>query len=422
MASVHSSATLNSLWKEVYADNLENLIPDNSKLMKKYKFKSGKKLGEYFVQPVIVSRSHGFTRGRGNQTLNDAIVHETAQAQLNPFPIYLRESVPYDVAARMVESKASFAMHTKQVVQQMMESMYFRAELELLYGQSGIGVAASSANIGATSTTTTISAASFAPGIWAGAENAKVKFHLVSNGNLVSSGADAIFTVSTIDTDARTVVIVGTSTGITALDSALAAPCNISWADSSASAFCDVENPGLQKILTNTGTLFNINAATYNLWKGNSFAVGGVDLTMKRALSGIAKAVGRGLNEDVDCFVSTKTFENLNSDQAALRRYNMKTEKAENGSEAICYYGSNGKVEVQAHNLVKEGDAFAVPSKRVIRTGSTDITFKLPGRDESDIFLHSPTQTHYELRCMAEQGIMLLTPARAVYYSGIVNS
>lgn len=425
MATAHSSTTLNSLWKEVYSDKLESLIPENSKLQKTYKFKESAKIGEYYVQPVIVTRSHGFTRGRGAQTLNDAIVHETQQAQLNPLPCYLREVIPYDVAARMTEKGAkSFAQHSKHVVQQMLESISYRLEIEMLYGQLGFAKSSSSSNINATSTTVTVDLADWAPAIWSGAENAKIIFTEDTSSNaLVSSGADSIFTVSAIDPANRTFTATGTATGITALDTALSSACSIHWSDSYSAAMGDLENAGLDKITTNTGTLFNIAGGTYALWKGNTYAVGGA-LTMRKVLAGTAVAVGRGLNEDAIVWVSPATYENLNQDQAALRSYDSSYEpnKAKSGTKQIAYEGCNGELLIRPHPYVQEGDGFLVPTKRVCRTGSTPITFRIPGKPEEQIFLDRESLTAYELRCMHEEGIMLTRPAASLKFTGIVNT
>jgi hypothetical protein len=428
MASSHSSTTLNALWKEVYASKIEKLIPENTMLQKKYKFEEGKKIGDYFVQPVIVSRSHGSTRGRGAQTLNDAIVHQTQQAQLNPMPYYLRETVPYDVAQRMTsEGKASFAHHSKHVVEQMLESAAYRLELEMLYGQTGFAKATSSTNASTTSTVLQIATANWAPAIWSGAENAELIFTDDDNSDaLISSGADSKFVVSSVDIPNRQVTVTGTATGITALDSALSSVTlglSVFWSDSYSAAKGDLENAGFDKILTNTGTLFNINASTWALWKANTFAVGGA-ATMRKFLAGAAVAAGRGLSGSATIWVNPVTFENVNQDQAALRSYDQSYQysKAESGSEKICYYGSAGRLEICPHPYVVEGAAYLIADKRVIRTGSTDLTFRVPGKPEEQIFLDRESLTAYELRCMHETSVMITRPSTCVKFTGIVNT
>lgn len=424
-AAQHSADTLNALWKKVYAGKIENLVPNFSKAIKKYKFSETEKIGDEYVQPVIVQRSHGVTRGRGYQTLNPANVHKTKQAKLNPMPFYLREIISYDAAKRMEGGKEkSFELHSKQLVQQMLESAYYRHELEFFYGKDSLATTASSVNGSATTTVITFTAASWAAGIFSGAENATVKFTKdTASDALVSSGTDAVFTLGAIDPDARTIVVSGTATGISALDTAIAAgACSMVWSDSMASAKGDNENAGMKKILTNTGEMFGVNASEWSLWKGNQYPVGSSDLTMRKILKSCAKGVVRGLAEDVDVWLPVDAFENLNVDQATLRRFNTRESKAESGSENLKFYGSNGGINIMPHPFIKGGDFFVIPEKRVVRTGSTDITFNLPGKGDGEVFVHKDEATGYELRLMAEVGQMLTTPARAVYGSGIVST
>jgi hypothetical protein len=51
---------LNGLFKEVYADKLENLIPDGVKVLKEVKFvPKEKQPGNLYHQPVILGMEHG---------------------------------------------------------------------------------------------------------------------------------------------------------------------------------------------------------------------------------------------------------------------------------------------------------------------------------------------------------------------------
>lgn len=179
---------------------------------------------------------------------------------------------------------------------------------------------------------------------------------------------------------------------------------------------------GVDKILTNTGSLFGINAATYGLWKSSSYAAGGAALTMAKVLSAVGKAVNRGLNEDVMVLVNPITWQNLNSDQAALRSYdNPHSKDSKNGFESITFHGQNGKIEVVSHPCVKEGEGFILPIKKVKRIGSSDITFKTPGR-EDELFLQLPSNAGVELRLYTNQAIFIESPARCVKITGITNS
>ena len=54
-------ATLNGLYKDRYADKVQDLVPDHIKLYNAAKFQESKKLGGSYVEPVILSLESGFT-------------------------------------------------------------------------------------------------------------------------------------------------------------------------------------------------------------------------------------------------------------------------------------------------------------------------------------------------------------------------
>jgi hypothetical protein len=119
------------------------------------------------------------------------------------------------------------------------------------------------------------------------------------------------------------------------------------------------EAVGLDKIFTNTGTLFGIDAAVYSLWQANVFPVGGA-LTLAKIQEGVAIAAQRGLSEDVSLYVNPTVWQDLSSEQVAFRMFDSSysAKKAANGFEALEFYSQNGKITVYAHKYVKEGEAF----------------------------------------------------------------
>lgn len=415
-------AQLTGLFKEAYGDDVYNLIPDIAKIVKMVSFVSrDKEEGNKYHQPVIVSHEHGVTYAApqaGAFALNDAISMNMQDAQVEGSQLLLRSALSYDAAAKASNSKKAFMKATELLVENMLESITKRLEICILYGGSGIGVGDSSVNTNATTTVVQLTTASWASGIWSGSEKAQIQFYNIPADTLVSSGADSIFVVSAVDTENRKITVTGTATGITALDAALGSnDCNIYFYGSKGN-----EMTGLNGILTNTGTLFNISAVNWNLWKANTYGVGSAQLTMGKVLAGVSKAVDRGLNEKVDMFLNPKSWANLNSDLAALRRYDgsYSRRKLDNGTEAISYYGQNGEIELISHNCVKEGEAFVLPMKRVKRLGAQDVSFKTPGRGD-DIFTQLANSAGYELRVYTDQAVFLETPARAVKFTGIVN-
>jgi hypothetical protein len=421
MAAVHTSTTLDAMWKEVYGDELIDLIPQTAKLTKTYPFKTGKKVGDIYRQPVVVAGSHGFTRGRGNQAMNAAIVSVSADAQLNPFPLYLREAISYDAAARMIENNQSFMLWSKHLVNQMFNAMYNQIEIEMLYGASPYGIGTADTMTfgggGATTGSVVLTAASWAAGIWAGKENSTISFYKSSDSTLINTNAAVVITA--ITESSRTLSLSGNNTDLTALASHLGSgDAYITWYHAGGSTMGEYENPGFDKIITNTTTLFNINAATYSLWKGQSYAVSG-SLTRAVIKKASAQAVNYGLTGDCTLWVSPKAFAVLEEAEAGLTRFpGDGKKKAVNGFGQLAFFGQAGMIKVEAHIAVKDGEAFLIPDNKVQRLGSTDVTFNLPGKT-GEIFLHKPDYTSYELRAMSEQGFLIEAPAQCVKLTGI---
>lgn len=415
---------LNGLFKAVYGDSIVNLIPESSHLIKRVKFVgSDKETGDTYNQPVVLSNEHGVTyavAGSSAFTLKDSIALTMKNASLQGSQMVLRSSLSYDAAAKASNSKKAFVKGTELLVENMLESITKRLELQLLYGQSsgGIGNADSSSNDDTENTTITLTAASWASGIWAGSENANLDFYDAAS----KKNTNAVLTVVSVDLDNKAVKVKGHATDIAAIDTFIAADSDDSAYFQWESAYGN-EFAGIDKVITNAGSLFGISAADYGLWKGNSHSAGSADLTMAKLLSGISKAVERGLNESVTTYLNPVTWSKLNSDMAALRRLDSSYNKSEGkqGSESIKYYGQNGEVEIVSHNMVKQGEAFVLPLKKCRRIGSQEISFKRPGSNDQ-MFRELADKAGYELRVYTDQAFFCETPARCVKITGIVNS
>ncbi len=416
---------LNGMFKEIYADKVNNLIPDVALLTKMIPFNDATKIGNTYNQPVKLTSSQGVTYAgadAGAFALNQPVALTTKNAQVQGTQMVLRDRISYDAAAKASHgSKKSFVETTRFTVDTMLETMTKRLEISMLYGGSGISNCATSANTNSTTTVITMTTADWAVGIWSGLENAVINFY-TSNTTLVSSGVDANFSVSSMDVDNRSVTVTGTATGITALDSAILGNAN-DVAVYFLSAFGN-EMSGLNKIITNTGSLFGIDASVYNLWKGNSHVASGT-LTLSDIYAATSKAVGRGLNEDVYCLVNPNTWKDLNSDLAASRVLDSSYSSSKNtsGQEAITYYGQNGKIDILSHNCIKEGDAFIIPMKKIKRVGAAEISFKpFAGPSSDTFFLELQDNAGYELRTYTDQAIFVESPARTVKITGFVNA
>lgn len=425
---------LNSLYKVAYPSGIEDVLPWQKKIMEMINFvPSELQNGKHYEQPVVLTGEQGFTYSLDTQsayTLNDSIGMAMQSAIVPGADIVLDSTVGYNQAARASHSATSFksAMSTK--FENMMKSSAHRLEIAYLYGQDHIGQAAAQAVVIANSMLPiVIDADEWATGIWSGAENAQVVFVLASDNTAVDSLRS--FTVAQVNPDTRTVYFSagtqGTAGTLTTLETAIEANAlNIHFYGScsgSAGTFAYSEMAGLKKILTNTGSLFGIDAAAYDLWRGNSVTITG-QLTMAKVLSGLSKPIGRGLDEDVVLFCNPATWADLASNLAALRRFDGSYSKAKstNGSKEIEYYSQNGSIKIISYNIVKQGDFFVIPPAKTIRVGAYDLSMKDPTRQADEIFFTIPGKAGVGIRTYTNQAIFLEAPAQGLFGSGITNS
>jgi hypothetical protein len=182
------------------------------------------------------------------------------------------------------------------------------------------------------------------------------------------------------------------------------------------------EFAGIHKILENTGTLFNINAGTYNLWKGNSYAVAGA-LSFAKLSKAISRAVEKGLDSKVTVFVNPRGWSDLLQDQASLRQYDQSYSpvQLEQGSKSLKFFSQNGDMEIVPSIYVKEGYAYALCMEEWMRIGSSDITFKRPGQGADEFFRDLENSAAYELRLYTDQCVFCMSPGKNVLLTGVIN-
>jgi hypothetical protein len=403
MSANNTAATINAWLKEIYADNLQSLIPEGVRLLKMVPFSSGdKEIGDKYVQPLALTHEHGFSVGSGAFALSAAIAAQYAEAQVEGRNLLLRTQVSYDAMSRASNSKKAFMKWSEQVIGNMTSSFTKRLEILHLYGGTSIGEVASAAG-----GVITIKTAAWASGIWAGSEGLVIEAFTALTGGSQLNGD---LTVASVDLVARTVTVTGTSSAVDA-DHFLFFK-----------GFRGSEMNGLDRICTNTGTLYNVNAASYALWKGNTYSASGA-LTFAKIQSAVALAVAKGLDEKVVVLCSPATYATLNTDLSAFRKLDAsyKSSKGQNGVESITFFSLNGEIEIVPSIYVKEGEAFVVPIKKLKRIGSSDVTMRMPGMSDEQLMLQQPSNAGFELRLYYDGNLFCERPAHCVKIHGITN-
>jgi len=400
MSTTNTFTSLNTIFKEAYADRVKDLIPEGVKLLNMIDFQSAdKQPGNFYNQPVTLGLEHGFTYGgtaANGFALRNGVASAHENAQIRGAEMVLRSYLAVGAVSRS-KGKNSFIQASKLIVENMLKSFARRLEVQLLYGQAdgGIGVVES-----ITGLVVKIEDHEWAAGIWSGSE--KMPIEVRSSAGALR-GESNITAVSLAD---KTITLDSVPAGTIATDVIYYA-----------GAF-DKEFAGIHKIITNTSTLFNIDSSSFSLWQGNlvdvgtNFSGGEAVLTFAKVEEAIAAAMEKGLmDEDVICLVNPRSWNNLLTEQAAKRQYDSSYDASnlENGSRALTFYGQNGKIEIHSSIYCKEGFAYVLPMSCYMRIGSSDITLEQPGFEGKFIKLLENANA-YEMRAYTDQALFCSQP------------
>lgn len=354
------------------------------------------------MQPVILGQEHGVTfAGAGDDAfdLNAPVNGQIKDATVRGTQLVLRSVMGYASAARSAEGGAkAFKQATKFLVGNMLRSVTKKLEIEMLYGQMGYATISTAMPVAAT--TIQIPASEWAPGIWAGSERMPLDIRDSSGGN------QRLVNVVSVNFETQSIVV---SSAVTL------AVGDVIWHKGA----YNNEFAGLHKIITNTSTIFGIDASQYSLFKGNEYDAAGV-LSFNKIQDAVAKAVEKGLDTDVMVLVNPSVWAELMNDQAALRMLDSSYSSAisENGSKEIKFHGQNGAIEIVPSIYCKKGFAYVISPEDMMRIGSTDVTFKRPGKGD-EFFRELENAAGYELRCYTDQALFCAAPGKNVLIKNI---
>lgn len=423
---INKLSTLDGLFKRVWAPALENLVPSWAIMQADVDFSESSRTGEDYMQPVVLQMEHGITRaasGDGAFTLNIPISGQIKKAVVTGYQHVLRSAIDYETAFSGSGGERAFKGATATTIESMTTTIHKELELDILYGQdtAGLGVASAISTTTNSNDTITFTDASWAPGIWAGQEGATFDVFATAMASK-RTGAGTAGTLSKVDLDNKKIVFSASITG-SPVAGDIVQPINVATAGSPPTSWKQMA--GFTKILGNTGTLFNVDAGAYSLWKGITHDAGSTDLSYGTVLDAVAKIVAKGADSDLNCYISPITWANLMNDQAALRRYDSSatTSKVVLGAKQIEFWGQLGKITVKPHPMIKAGIALGISTKLWQRIGATDVTFtRPPGSAGGQFFRELIDQAGFELRCYSHQALFSRAPGKAFLINNIVNS
>jgi hypothetical protein len=380
--------------------------------------------GENYNFPVQVTLEHGVTHNTDGTafTLNAAVDSVLQNAQIDGATIMLRGTLPYDVIAKGKNGAANgneggaFWKPIDLKTKILMQSGEFYRENNMCYGPGTgtslanigvVGASISGANLAAPQVVR-LTAASWAPGIWNNYINGLVDVYQSDGATLRDSGV----TVQAVTSSTQTRLQLFKTGSV-----AVVAANDIIMPAGQKGKGC----VGVQPILENAGTLFNISAATYPMWRCPQFSVGG---TMGRAklLQGMARLYPNGITTGGKLFVNGMTFAELAEEANALQRYTGNNDKVKRqGAANLEYDTAVGTVNVALHRYMKQGIAMFIAKDVLKRVGSSDLTFSLPGTNQW-FYSELADKAGSEIRIYSNQAPIIEIPYYCMEFTGIANT
>lgn len=438
-----SNDTVLQMFKRVYGD-VNDLLPEDYPLAKEIPFTEKQKVGEKYLEAVVLTNENGWTLGGSGMDafeINPAVAGAVRQAEVTPYMSVLGSVVPWGVLSRSAGGgDRAFLDGTKHIVKNNLKSHGKLLEVLRLYGQSDAllgyvsyatatyrGVAftngagtlsvngtsvAFTAGVNTSSKWILLAPGEFAAGIWIGAEGALVQ-QVNSSGTVVAEG-------SLLEVDADKGAIRVDFTPVAATSTTSHRLCFKGMAEAK-------DMVGIHKIMTTSGSVFGISNATYSIWKGTSISNANLKFKFSDLQSGVALAVNRsGLggegegSGDLDVWVNPRTWATLLTTEAGTRKYDAsyKPSEAENGMESITFHHQAGKATIKTHRMLKEGHVLGLHKADWSRSGSAEISFKVPGINKEVIF-PLENQAAWAFRSFADQYIFCNAPGRSIFWSGV---
>lgn len=421
-----------ALLKQVYGDLSDPMAPEDS-FARDVKFMTSRKIGRDYYFPVRLGLELGasFSLSHNAYALGDAQDAVYQDATVSGAEITVRAQISYGQMSTLSEAKGDSEKAYDQGVALKILNLgagheLFR-EMQLWYGSgsgnatvANIGVIAAS---GADNTPAAdqvyiaLSRATFIPGFWQNFIGGMLDIY---NGTTIvnDSTATAYYTVVGVDTSKCRITLSGESTDITALAANASVGFTVHFHGSVGASML-----GVQPIMENTGTVFDISAATYPQWKGISYAVNGT-FTFDKCVEGLSVAADNGLNSGCNLYLNNRTWTDLLTDEVALRRYfgDEMGGKARPGFKELEFVTQCGVTKIKPYRYMKQGLAFAVPVQEWHRVGSTDITATLPGTPDEFFFLQLPDNNGAELRNYSDQAIVPDMIFHTIMFTGIENT
>jgi len=433
------------LFKEVYGE-MHDIVPDDQILGKMISWSSDKKVGEKFVEDIVLGAEVGISLGGTGQDafeISSAIAGNVRQTEVTPYVSILPSILPFATISRSSSGdKVSFMNATKFIVKNNLKSHNKFLEIFRLHGQSpaklgyvsyysgtyrGASFTNGTGTVNGVTFTNGVNSASklillnkgsFASGIWVGMKGVKVK--QIDSANALSASGKLV----SVNSKFGYIEVDFTPVAPTAAPGVLSAAV---VSGTQRLVFDKMETaqdmPGVKFALNTDGTLYGINNNTFELFKGSRGDFLQKKATLDRAQEAVADAVnGSGLEGDLTVLVNPRSWKTFASTEAGLRVYDKSytPQQAQNGFMDLEFYTQTGKLTIKAHRMMMEGEMAILKGDTWSRSGSAELGFKVPGMESNgDLIRPLENQAGFQFKSYADQYIFCWAPSSNIFVTGI---
>lgn len=417
---------LNGFAYDLYT-KLTDTIPTDVSLVEELPFDKQNEQGGDYNEQIVTAEEAGVVYGDPTEMLTapTAVGLETVKATVNGYQIGLVSTLDYAKAQRASSGRKAYADIAGKKQASAFNAIRRRLEDELWYGQEGLGKIASRTNIDATNSRYTMTLSTFAPWLWAGKKN-----HQLVAYNGTTRVGTGFFTITKTDVNrgVRTVTVTAAAGDITALDSAVNSNPDVLDFYPAGTATASITWKTMVGVMkaagTTTGTLFGVNLDNNSDAAPNTYNANGA-MSFSKAMEIAELLIGRGVVEPIRLSVNPRAWNNMMTDQAALRKFGGQEKKLSNGAQALEFYTQGVSLEIVGEGRMKEGSALARPKSGLKRIGARDISMVTPGGEgakaKGDIWYHDPSRFGYSWRIWTHQAFFPEEPWKLCKVTGIVS-
>jgi hypothetical protein len=417
------------LLKRVYADKVEDLVPESDRLAKDIPFiAADKQPGQDYYQTVTLTREGGITWWNDGsiKTLNQPLSTAELSASIRGSEIAIRAALSYKFmhsALKQLDGTRAgaraFVNATKDRFEKLTKGASYARECMLLYGGgtgavSNLGVVANTTGSATTNLVVQMAAADYATAIWSGSEGLEFDIYSTAGAkrNTAGTTSDTVFKLTGTDPTNYRVTFTSHATNV----AAVVATDQIFFAGARGNDALGFVGAGL----TQTGSLWGISTTTYGLWKPTVINVGGA-LTFAAVSEAGATVASVGHYGDYDLYLNPATFADVCDDQTALISHTTKSSgKLTIGFDDVAFKSQAGTVYLKPHPYMKRGIALGLPRDLCMRVGATDLTHTMPGFGK--MFRELENAAGVEMRLYTDQAPFCQNPKFVTVFTGITNT